>query len=45
VDLGKPRHRWVRVIRDYGMIDRNEAPQFYPEVKRAHCVAALASSL
>jgi hypothetical protein len=33
-DLGKLRHRRVRVIRDYGMMDRNEAPQFYPEVKR-----------
>ena len=29
------RHRHVRVIRDYGMFDRREAPQFYPEVKRA----------
>jgi len=24
------RHRLVRVIRDYGMFDRREAPQFYP---------------
>jgi heme-degrading monooxygenase HmoA len=39
-DLGKLRHRRVRVIRDYGMTDRNEAPQFYPEIKRAHGVAA-----
>jgi heme-degrading monooxygenase HmoA len=39
-DLGKLRHRRVRVIRDYGMTDRNEAPQFYPKVKRAHGVAA-----
>jgi heme-degrading monooxygenase HmoA len=39
-DLGKLRHRGVRVIRDYGMTDRNEAPQFYPEIKRAHGVAA-----
>lgn len=30
---GKLRHRSVRVIRDYGMFDRREAPQFYPEVK------------
>jgi heme-degrading monooxygenase HmoA len=28
------RHRHVRVIRDYGMSDRREAPQFYPDVKR-----------
>jgi heme-degrading monooxygenase HmoA len=26
------RHRRVRVIRDYGMFDRVEAPQYYPEV-------------
>ena len=25
------RHRQVRVIRDYGMSDRREAPQYYPE--------------
>ena len=31
---GKLRHRNVRVIRDYGMSDRREAPQFYPEVKK-----------
>jgi len=22
-------------VRDYGLFDRREAPQFYPEVKRA----------
>jgi heme-degrading monooxygenase HmoA len=27
------RHRTVRVIRDYGMFDRREAPQYYPEVR------------
>jgi heme-degrading monooxygenase HmoA len=27
-------HRWVRVIRDYGMFDRAEAPQYYPPVPR-----------
>jgi heme-degrading monooxygenase HmoA len=26
------RHRQVRVIRDYSMFDRREAPQFYPDV-------------
>jgi heme-degrading monooxygenase HmoA len=26
------RHRRVRVIRDYGLADRREAPQFYPDV-------------
>lgn len=25
------RHRAVRIIRDYGMFDRREAPQFYPD--------------
>jgi hypothetical protein len=28
------RHRCVRVIRDYGMFDRAEAPQYYPPVPR-----------
>ena len=28
------RLRRVRVVRDYGMFDRREAPQFYPEVTR-----------
>jgi hypothetical protein len=30
----KLRHRKVRVVRDYGMFDRREAPQYYPEVQR-----------
>ena len=34
------RHRRIRVIRDYGMFERREAPQFYPEVKRAKPAAA-----
>jgi heme-degrading monooxygenase HmoA len=29
------RHRHVRVVRDYGMFDRREAPQYYPDVARA----------
>jgi heme-degrading monooxygenase HmoA len=29
------RHRSVRIIRDYGMFERREAPQYYPEVRRA----------
>jgi heme-degrading monooxygenase HmoA len=28
------RHRQVRIIRDYGMFERREAPQFYPDVER-----------
>src|SRR5262249_9218291 len=32
LDDGK-RLRCVRVIRDYGMFDRREAPQYYPEAK------------
>ena len=28
------RRRAVRVIRDYGMFDRRETPQYYPEVRR-----------
>jgi len=42
------RHRRVRVIRDYGMSDRREAPQFYPDVKlgaeaapQARCAVAI----
>jgi heme-degrading monooxygenase HmoA len=31
---GDIRHRRVRVIRDYGMFDRAEAPQYYPRVPR-----------
>lgn len=30
--LGELRHRRVRIIRDYGMTDRREAPQYYPDV-------------
>lgn len=29
------RLRQVRVVRDYGMFDRREAPQYYPDAKRA----------
>jgi len=32
---GTVRHRKVRVIRDYGMFERREAPQFYREIKKA----------
>jgi len=32
VGAGEIRHREVRVIRDYGMFDRREAPQFYAPV-------------
>jgi heme-degrading monooxygenase HmoA len=28
------RFRQVRIVRDYGMYDRREAPQYYPDVKR-----------
>jgi heme-degrading monooxygenase HmoA len=30
---GKVRHRQVRIIRDYGMFDRREAPQYYRAVE------------
>ena len=29
------RLRRVRIVRDYGMFDRREAPQYYPDVERA----------
>jgi heme-degrading monooxygenase HmoA len=32
--LGTLRHRRVRVVRDYGMFDRHEAPQYYPPAER-----------
>src|SRR5215813_5388190 len=31
----RARLRRVRVVRDYGMFDRREAPQYYPELQRA----------
>jgi heme-degrading monooxygenase HmoA len=31
--VGAQRHRQVRVIRDYGMFDRREAPQYYPDAQ------------
>ena len=36
----KPRHRRVRVIREYGMADRREAPQYYPPVPPAGAQAS-----
>ena len=27
------RHRQIRIVRDYGMFDRREAPQFHPDAK------------
>jgi hypothetical protein len=33
------RLRRVRVVRDYGMFDRREAPQYYPEVTRPEASA------
>jgi heme-degrading monooxygenase HmoA len=32
-DVQTLRHRKVRIVRDYGMFDRREAPQFYPDAK------------
>jgi heme-degrading monooxygenase HmoA len=32
--LGELHHRLIRIIRDYGIADRREAPQYYPPVKR-----------
>jgi heme-degrading monooxygenase HmoA len=40
VGAGTMRHRQVRVIRDYGMFDRREAPQYYPAVGPARRPAA-----
>jgi heme-degrading monooxygenase HmoA len=35
VSVKSLRHRIVRIVRDYGMFDRREAPQYYPDVPRA----------
>jgi hypothetical protein len=32
--MATARLRRVRVIREYGMFDRHETPQFYPDVRR-----------
>jgi heme-degrading monooxygenase HmoA len=37
------RHRIVRVVRDYGMFDRREAPQYYPDVPGAQTQHAAAA--
>jgi heme-degrading monooxygenase HmoA len=37
------RHRKIRIVRDYGMFDRREAPQFYPDAeggKTQHAITA-----
>jgi heme-degrading monooxygenase HmoA len=34
------RDRQVRIIRDYSMFDRREAPQYYREVRGSHDIAA-----
>jgi heme-degrading monooxygenase HmoA len=34
VNLPNNRMRRIRVIRDYGMFDRREAPQYYPDAKK-----------
>ena len=34
------RHRAIRIVRDYGMFDRREAPQFYPDAKGAETIHA-----
>ena len=31
-DTSQLRHRIVRVVRDYGMFDRRESPQYYPAI-------------
>lgn len=33
---GAPRVRTVRIIRDYGLFDRRECPQFHPPVERVN---------
>jgi heme-degrading monooxygenase HmoA len=40
VGAEKVRHRQVRIIRDYGMFDRREAPQYFRTVEPARRTAA-----
>jgi len=42
VPAGAIRHRGARVIRDYGMFDRREAPQYFPAVNPDKATKALA---
>jgi hypothetical protein len=28
------RHRIIRIVREYGMFDRRESPQYYPDIKQ-----------
>lgn len=39
------RHRRIRIIRDYGMFERREAPQYYPDVKQADAQSARRSTV
>jgi hypothetical protein len=32
------RLRRIRIVRDYGMFDRREAPQYYPDAKGAETI-------
>jgi heme-degrading monooxygenase HmoA len=32
-ETGAVRHRVVRIVRDYGMFDRRESPQYYPDIQ------------
>src|SRR5215475_4721732 len=32
-EIATLRHRTIRIVRDYGMFDRREAPQFYPDAR------------
>jgi heme-degrading monooxygenase HmoA len=34
------RHRKVRIVRDYGMYDRRESPQYYPDAKGRETIHA-----
>ena len=34
------RHRLIRIVRDYGMFDRRESPQYYPDAKGQSTVHA-----
>jgi hypothetical protein len=35
---GAVRHRIVRIVSDYGMFDRRESPQYYPDIERGPAI-------
>jgi hypothetical protein len=45
VGIDKLRHRKIRIVRDYGRVDRREAPQYYRDATDRQTCMPSASSL